>query len=183
MTPFASKTFIACVICAVFLLATCALILVPSPQPSAHVVISLLSFTNDPVQGAVATFCVTNPTDRILFYRTGPPQIESDQGWYPSWQPRGAGGTNLLAHQGSTFMVRAPLTEHPWRVPVMWGHLPAGLERFRGQVKYNVRLNWHLLSHGRSPKLFKHSELDACMSYSPEVTKQIAEPVAPGNTG
>jgi hypothetical protein len=181
MTRLASRTPFACCICAVFLLGVCALTLVPSHQSSTSFSVSFLSLTNDPVQGAIATFCVTNPTDRILFYQAGPPQIKSDQGWSPSWTPRGAGGTNLPAHQGSTFMVRASLSGDPWRVPIIWNHVPAGLERFRGQVRYNVRVNWHLLRQGRSPKLFKHSEVDACMSYSPEVTNQLAEPNGAAN--
>ena len=141
----------------------------------------LLSLTNDPAQGAVATLCVTNPTDLSLFYFAGPPQINSDQGWSPSWTPRGAGGTTLPAHQSSTFMARVPLSGDLWRVPVVWGYLPAGLERFRGLVRYNLRLNWHLLRHGRSPKLVNSPEFDLCMSYSPEVTNQIAEPKGPAN--
>jgi hypothetical protein len=175
MTRVASKTLFVCCICAVFLLGVCALTLVPSPQPSGSFSVTLLSLTNDPVRGVIATFCVTNPTDRILFYKAGPPQIKSDQGWSPSWTPRGAGDTTLAAHQGSTFMVRAPLYGDRWRVPVVWGYLPAGLERFRGIVRYNLRLNWHLLRHGRSPKLVNSPEFDTCTSYSPEVTNQIAE--------
>jgi hypothetical protein len=175
MTRVASRTIFACCIGAAFLLGICVLTLVPSHQPSASVSITFLSLTNDPAQGAVATFCVTNPTDLILFYLAGPPQIKSDQSWSPSWTPRGAGGTDLPAHQGSTFMVRVPLSGDLWRVPVVWGYLPAGLERFSGLVRYNLRLNWHLLRHGRGPKLVNSPEFDVCTSYSPEVTNQIAE--------
>jgi hypothetical protein len=35
-------------------------------------------------------------------------------------------------------MLRAPLSGDLWRVPIIWNHVPAGLERFRGQVRYNI---------------------------------------------
>jgi hypothetical protein len=180
MTRVVSRTIFACCIGAVFLLGICVLIFVPSHQPSANFSITFLSLTNDPAQGAEATLCVTNPTDRTLFYLAGPPQIKSHQGWPSSWTPRGAGGTNLPAHQGSTFMVRVPLAGDVWRVPVVWGYLPAGLERFRGRVRYNLRLNWQLLRHGHSPQLVNSPEFDVFTSYSPEVTNQIAVPYGPG---
>lgn len=139
-------------------------------EPVEHLPISLLGTSNDPMRGLVASFSVTNESQMSISYCICPVQVKSDGAW-PALQIPHSGGTELASGKADVFSVAAPVAAQEWRVPVVWGYRPTGVRSVAGTVKYNLRLNWHLLRHGRFPRLSRSSQFTMYASYSPTVPK------------
>jgi hypothetical protein len=158
-------------ISSVFLIFIVLFIWLPLPRPDGSFHISLVSITDDSVQGYSAIFSITNQSSSTISYLVCSPQIKTNSTWASVQMPRRGVGKMLSAHQASTFTVAAPSVWYVWRVPVFVGDVPAGLGFFRGQVKTNVRRNWFLLWQGRSPRFFQEPEFSVYSTFSPEVSK------------
>jgi hypothetical protein len=143
----------------------------PLSQPDGDFHISLVSITNDPVQGYSAIFSITNVCSSTISYLVCSPQIKTNSSWASIQMPRHGAGMVLSPHVGSTFTVAAPSIWYVWRVPIIIGELPGGLPFFRAQMKTNIRRNWLLLKQGRSPRFFSNPNFPVYTFFSPEVTR------------
>ncbi len=140
-------------------------------EPIEHFPISLLGTSNDPVQGLVASFSVTNESRMMIYYCICPAQVKSNAVW-PTLQIPSSGGAELASGKAETFSIVAPVNGEDWRVPVVWGYKPTGFQSVAGRVKLNLRLNWYRLPHGKGPALDSHgSQFTLYASYSPTVSK------------
>jgi len=140
------------------------------PQPTANFPISFVGVTNNATGNILATFSITNQTPWTISYSVCPAQVQSNGIWSPLPSAKGV-GCDLRPHQVGTFTLPVPSPGRAWRVPVFWGCEPTGSAYLRGVVKSNLRLNWYLIRHGRSPKLNRGAEFDLFVSYSPELTR------------
>jgi hypothetical protein len=144
----------------------------PGPKPG----ISVLSFTNDPTTGPSVLFSLTNRTASEMFYMVFSPEFKSGGTWPPLPQPHGS-GFYLPPHQSTNFTAAIPSEAEAWRVPVLFGYSPSGVDRFRGLVRHNLRVNWIRWKYRRGIIAMNNSEFDLYASYSPEMGRQSgAEP-------
>ncbi len=139
-------------------------------EPLGNFPISLHGTTNDPIRGLVASFSVTNESRMSIYYCICPVQVKSDGAWPDLRIPR-SGGSELASGGADVFSVVAPAAAQEWRVPVVWGYRPTGYRSVTGRVKYNLRLNWDRLRHGRFPTLDNHAQFTLHASYSPTFSK------------
>jgi hypothetical protein len=139
-------------------------------EPVDRFPISFLGTSNDPVLGLVASFSVTNESPRVIYFGICPAQVRSGDAW-PALQIPASSGAVLALGQSKAFSVAAPVGAREWRVPVVWGYSPTGIQSFSGRVKHNVRLNWLRLRLGRRPTVDNSPELTVYASYSPAISK------------
>jgi len=144
----------------------------PPESPKTKPGISVLSRTNDPTTGPSVLFSLTNQTESRMTFLIGAPQIKTSGLWPPPQGPQEAIASDLPPHQSTNFTVRMPSESGAWRVRVFYGYLPSGTERFRSEIRYNIRVNWIQLKHGEIPKWFRNQEFNIYAIYSPEVPAQ-----------
>jgi len=135
--------------------------------------VTLLGITNDPVQGRLASFIVTNESQLIIDCWVLSPQVNSNGMWSPPQQPAESNRRlQLRPGEANTFTVAAPSTAVEWREPVEWGYRPTTAARsIVGRLKSNFRLNWYLLRHGRPIRYNQGVEFNLYISYSEAITK------------
>ncbi|MGO8698276.1 MAG: hypothetical protein ACLQVY_11230 [Limisphaerales bacterium] len=141
-------------------------------MPVARFPVKVLQLTNDPRQGWLATFLVTNESRLIIDYWICSPQVKSNGLWPVVQEPAWTASLRLAPGEANTFSVAAPATAMEWREPVRWGYRPTTkVRRWVGRLKSNFRLNWYLLRHGKRLRYNQGVEFDLFMSYSAAIEK------------
>lgn len=182
MTRFSSKKLCVCAGLALVIPATAFLLWPPvSPKPG----IFVLGYTNDPTIGPSVLFSLTNQTGSRMTFLIAAPQTKTAGWWSPApFDPQRAyRDFDLPPHQSTNFAVQVPSEPNPWRVPVFYGYLPSGTERLRGELRYNMRVNWIRLKHREIPRWMRVPEFNMYPGYSPEIApRPNAEPTNAANS-
>lgn len=117
-----------------------------------------LSFVGIPtVTTGGVSFSITNESNSMIDYGTGPLQVKSNGVWR-ELQPLAAPFTRLAAGQAGTIMAVAPSNAEAWRVPVIWVRAPNKWQVLKKRAEFT-------LTGGGSWNLVAHTNL------SPEITR------------
>jgi hypothetical protein len=138
--------------------------------PAGQFPVTLLQMSNDPKQGRLASFNVTNGSGATIDYWIYLPQVKSSGVWSQLQHMPGAGTLQLTPGQAFTFSVAVPMNAVEWRLPVRWCYRSHMGFRVIEMWTVNLELNWKLLLHGITPKFYGGEELEFYMSYSRAIT-------------
>jgi hypothetical protein len=163
-------------IAAVTVLGLVLFLILSDVTPIGRFPVTLVGMTNDPTQGRLASFIVTNASGATIDYCNYPPQVMSNGVWSPLQRPaHGSLGPlhELTLGKVNWFSVIVPTNAVEWRVPVGWGCRPTtALQGIIGRIRSNLHLNWYLLRHGKPLKYNSGVEVNLFMSYSAAITNR-----------
>ena len=113
----------------------------PATEPESE--LTMLERTNDPTNGPSVLLSLTNKSDSEMPYFVSSARIK-DTNSFEVNDPYGS-GLHLLPHQATNFVVKIPSETRTWSVTVSYTYLPSGMERWRNNIRFNVRENWNRL--------------------------------------